>query len=296
MNTDARNLWSFAKDLYWEQSNDRVSLTAAGIAFFGLLSLFPGIAAVMALGGLLTQPAVLVRQMQDIGSVLPPEASKIIIDQAVQIAGTQNGGLGLTAIVGILLSVYSASQAVGSLVTGIHVAAGRPETRGFIASAAFTLAMTVVGIGLALLAILSTVVVPALLASVHASDAVAWGLGLARWPIMGLITASGLGLFYRLSIEHRRPPPRWITPGAIMGATMWLVGSVGFSLYVQNFADYNKTFGTLGGVISLLMWLWLSAFIVLLGEEVNALLEARERASSRQPQNADTPTEDSVKR
>ncbi|MEO6301432.1 MAG: YihY/virulence factor BrkB family protein [Paracoccaceae bacterium] len=267
-------LWRFSKELFVEVNKDRVGLTAAGIAFYGLLSLFPGIAAMMALGALWTQPSVLVSQMQQIGSVLPPEASKIIIDQAVQIAGSQKGGLGLAAVVGIVLSIYSASNAVGSLFVGIHLAAGEPDSRGFIASTVFTLAMTVVTIGLALLAIFSTVVVPALLAALHAQGWVAWILGLVRWPIMGVIAALGLSVFYRLSIQRRSPPPPWITPGAVLGAILWLGGSVAFSIYVQNFANYNKTFGTLGGVISLLIWLWLSAYIVLLGEEVNALLES----------------------
>ena len=277
MDISPKTIWSLTKDLFSEVIKDRIGLIAAGIAFFGLLSLFPGIAAMMALGGLWTKPAVLVTQLQDIGSVLPPEASKIIIDQAVEIAGSQKGGLGLAAVVGILLSIYSASRAVGSLVAGIHVAAGEPETRGLIAGTLFTLAMTVVTIALALLAVLSTLVVPAILAALQAHGMIAWILGLVRWPIMGVITALGLGLFYRLSIEHRSPPPRWITPGAILGAVLWLGGSVAFSIYVQNFANYNKTFGTLGGVVSLLMWLWLSAYIVLLGEELNALIESREK-------------------
>ena len=274
---DSKTLWQVTKDLHVELRTDRIGLIAAGIAFYGLLSLFPGIAALMALGGLLTEPAVLVDQMQQIGSVLPPEASKIIIDQAVQIAGSQKGGLGLAAAVGLILSIYAASKAVGSLVTGIHVAAGEAENRGFLASTIFTLAMTVVTIGLALLAIFSTVVVPAVLAALHFEGVVAWAFGLVRWPIMGVITALGLGLFYRLSIPKRSPPPPWVTVGGIIGAILWLVGSVAFSIYVRNFANYNETFGTLGGVVSLLMWLWLSAYIVLLGEEVNALLERRNK-------------------
>ena len=274
---DSKTLWQVTKDLHVELRTDRIGLIAAGIAFYGLLSLFPGIAALMALGGLLTEPAVLVDQMQQIGSVLPPEASKIIIDQAVQIAGSQKGGLGLAAAVGLILSIYAASKAVGSLVTGIHVAAGEAENRGFLASTIFTLAMTVVTIGLALLAIFSTVVVPAVLAALHVEGVVAWAFGLVRWPIMGVITALGLGLFYRLSIPKRSPPPPWVTVGGIIGAILWLVGSVAFSIYVRNFANYNETFGTLGGVVSLLMWLWLSAYIVLLGEEVNALLERRNK-------------------
>ncbi|MBC7480148.1 MAG: YihY/virulence factor BrkB family protein, partial [Pseudorhodobacter sp.] len=158
------NIWQFAKTLFTELSGDRIGLISAGIAFYGLLSLFPGIAAMMALGGLITSPSVLVEHMQQIGSALPPEARKIIIDQATQIAGSQSGGLGLAAVVGIALSIYSASKAVASLIMGIHAAAGEPDRRSMLASLLFTLAMTVVTLGLALLAILSTVVVPVILA------------------------------------------------------------------------------------------------------------------------------------
>lgn len=275
-----KSVWEFIKELFSEATSDRIGLIAAGIAFYGLLSLFPGIAAMMALGGLMTEPGILVDQVRQIQSVLPPDASKIIIDQAIQIAGSQAGGLGLAAVVGILLSIYSASKAVGSLVMGLHVAAGEADGRGFVAGTMFTLMMTVVTIGLALVAIFSTVVVPGVLAVLNVEGTVAWVLGLVRWPIIGVITALGLGLFYRLSIPQRSPLSHWITPGALLGATLWLAGSVTFSLYVQNFANYNKTFGTLGGVVSLLMWLWLSAYIVLLGEEVNSLLAFRRKAKA----------------
>lgn len=286
MDIRVTTLWSFTKDLIAELGSDRIGLISAGIAFYGLLSLFPGIASMMALGGLITNPGVLVDQMRQIGSALPPEASKIIIDQATQIAGSQKGGLGVAAVVGIVLSIYAASKAVGSLITGIHIAAGEPDRRGFFAATFFTLAMTVVALALALLAIFSTVILPAVLAALNASGIVAWGLGLVRWPIMGVITALGLGVFYRLSIRHRATPPRWITPGAVLGAVFWLAGSVAFSVYVQNFANYNRTFGTLGGVVSLLMWMWLSAYIVLLGEKVNARLPGRLRptVTSKAPQ------------
>lgn len=279
MDLNPKAVWVFVRDLFAQVGKDRIALISAGIAFYGLLSLFPGIAAMMAMGGLLTEPSVLVDQMRELGSVLPPEASKIIIDQAVQIAGSQDGGLGLAAAVGIGLAIYSASKAAGSVVAGIHVAAGEPDRRGFFAGAVFTLAMTVVAIGLALLAIFSTVVIPALIAALQVEGWMAWVVGLVRWPIMGAIVVFGLGLFYRLSIRNRPLQP-WITPGSLFGAAVWLAGSVVFSIYVQNFANYNKTFGTLGGVISLLVWMWLSAYIILFGEELNVLLEDRKRRGS----------------
>ncbi len=270
-------LWPLAKDVFAKLGRDRVGLVSAGIAFYGLLSLFPGIAAMMALGGLIVRPSVLVSQLNEIGAVLPPEAQKIIVDQATQITGSQTGGLGLTVLFGIGLALYSASRAVASLVMGIHVAAYAEDTRGFLAGYVFTLAMTLVTVLLVLLALFSTVIIPAILAALAVEGWVAWVLGLVRWPLMGVITAFGLGLFYRLSVRNRSPQPAWITPGAVLGAVLWLAGSVAFSIYVQNFANYNKSFGTLGGVVSLLTWLWLSSYIVLLGEEVNTLLTLRQK-------------------
>lgn len=264
--------WRFLKELRAEVDYDRVGLVAAGIAFYGLLSLFPGIAAMMALGGLLTEPTALVELMRDIGGSLPPEAQKIIIDQAVSIAGSQNGGLGLAALVGIALSLYSASKAVGALIAGIHVAAGERDDRGFLASTLFTLAMTAMLTGFALVAVFSTIIVPTLIAAFNLSEAQAWIAGLVRWPLMWIMAALAIGALYRLSFRNRNPRCRWITPGAMLSATLWLAGSVAFSIYVQNFANYNETFGTLGGVVSLLMWMWLSSYIILLGEEVNALI------------------------
>ena len=268
-------MWRFLRDLVGALSTDRIGLIAAGIAFYGLLSLFPGIAAIMALGGLLTRPALLAEQMRQVGALMPPEAAKIIFDQATQIAGSEKGGLGVAAVLGIGLSIYSASNAVGALIMGIHVAAGELDDRGMVRAFLFTMAMTVVGVALALMAIFSTVVLPAMLAALHVGALGVWLAGLIRWPIIGAIAVAGLALFYRFSIRQRAPQPRWITTGAILSVVLWLVGSVLFSVFVQNFAHYNETFGTLGGLVSLLVWMWLSAYIVLLGEEVNTLIAAR---------------------
>ena len=184
--------WGFIKELFAELMKDRIGLISAGIAFYGLLSLFPGIAAMMALGGLLTEPNILVDQVRQIQSVLPPDASKIIIDQAIQIVGSQAGGLGLAAVIGIARSIYCASKAVGSLVMCLHVAAGEAEGRGFVANTIFTLAMTGAAIRLALVVISSTVMVPATLAVLNVEGTIAWVLGLVRWPIIRVITALGL--------------------------------------------------------------------------------------------------------
>lgn len=272
---DLKSAWRFARDLVAGLTKDRVGLISAGIAFYGLLSIFPAITAIMAVGGLLTEPAALVDEMRQLGSVLPEEAMNIIVGQATEIAGSQSGGLGMAALIGLGLSIYAASKAVGALIAGIHIAAGEQDDRGFLASTIFIMAMTVLVIGLAVLALMATVVVPAVFAALGFDGWVAAILGLVRWPILGLATAFGLGGLYRLSLRHRTPPAPWVTPGAIVATVLWLAGSIVFSIYVRQFADYNKTFGTLGGVVSLLVWMWLSAFIGLLGEKVNTLMAER---------------------
>ncbi|OYU37518.1 MAG: ribonuclease BN [Pseudorhodobacter sp. PARRP1] len=276
MRLDLKTGWRFAQDLSAELKKDRVGLISAGIAFYGLLSIFPAIAAIMAIGGLMTQPAALVGEMQKLGSILPTEASSIIIAQATEIAGSQDGGLGLAAVIGVLVSIYAASKAVGALIEGLHIAAGETDQRGFLASTAFVLVMTFLVIALAVLALVSTVLVPAALAALRVEGLFAVILGALRWPIVGVATALGLGALYRLSLRHRIAGSLWFTPGAVLATLLWLAGSIAFSIYVREFAGYNKTFGTLGGVVSLLMWMWLSSFIVLLGKEVDVIIGNRQ--------------------
>ena len=272
--------WKFAQELSAELKKDRVGLISAGIAFYGLLSIFPAIAGITANGGLMTQPAALVGEMQKLGSILPTEASSIIIAQATEIAGSQDEGLGLVAVIGILVSIYAASKAVGAFIEGLHIAAGETDERGFVAGTLFVLSMTLLVIGLAVLALVSTVLVPAFLAALRVEGLFAALVGTLRWPIVGLATALGLGVLYRLSLRHRIEGSLWLTLGALLATFLWLVGSIAFSIYVREFAGYNKTFGTLGVVVSLLMWMWLSSFIVLLGKEVDIMIGDRQTESS----------------
>ncbi|MEZ5779793.1 MAG: YihY/virulence factor BrkB family protein [Paracoccaceae bacterium] len=260
------------KDLWAELGSDRIGLISAGIAFYGLLSLFPGIAVMLSLGGLLTEPQDLVDSFQSVSRVLPPAAAEIIFDQATAVAGSRNGGLGLTALVGLALALYSSSKAVASLIQGVHVAYDETDDRGFIASLALTLAMTLVFMTVVLLGVLSTIGVPVVLSALALDGTAAGIVALLRWPVLGALTALALGILYRYSVRHQNPRVQWFTPGAVISAVLWIVGSWIFSLYVQNFANYNETFGTLGGVVSLLMWMWLSAYVILLGAEMNTVL------------------------
>jgi len=255
--------------------NDHVGLIAAGVAFYGLLALFPAITAMMAFAGMVIDPAEITQQLESLGSVIPEQAIGIIRDQAVAVAGTQTSGLGLAFILGFGLALYAASRGMGSLMEGLNVAYNEDESRGFVK-------FTLIKLGLTLLLIIGLVVglggtlaVPAALAIFDLPMWLERLLGLARWLILGALTLAGLAALYRWGPSRQQADWAWLAPGSLAACALWLFGSLAFSFYVENFGSYNETFGSMAGVIVLLMWLWLSAYIVLMGAELNAEIEAQ---------------------
>ncbi|EXJ13983.1 Ribonuclease BN [Imhoffiella purpurea] len=254
-------------------SDQNVSMIAASIAFYGLLALFPAIAATIAIGGSVIDPQRLESQMASIGDLLPPEAASIILGQAEQVAAQAGRGLAFAATIGLLITLYSASRGMKSLIQGLNVVYGEKEGRGFIWLNLLAFLMTlglIVGMVLALSLI---AVVPAVIAALGLGGLLDWAVSLARWPILFGAAMLGLGIIYRYGPSRRSARWQWVTWGSVLGTLLWVVGSIAFSAYVQNFGSYNETYGSLGAVVILLLWFWLSAFIVLLGGALNAELE-----------------------
>lgn len=254
---------------------DHVGLIAAGVAFYCLLALFPAITALMALAGLVLEPAEVTQQIQSLATLIPEEAADIILTQAVAVTGSQDAGLGLAVVLGVGLALYSASKGMGSLMEGLNIAYDEVEDRGFIK-------VTLIKLGLTLLLIVGLVAglggalaVPAVLSFIDLPGWLASTLGLGRWVILGVLTLGGLAALYRWGPAREGADWRWLTPGALLACVLWLIGSLALSVYVGNFGSYNETFGSMAGVVVLLMWLWLSAYIVLLGAELNAEIEAQ---------------------
>ncbi len=278
-----RGWWRLLVNVYKEISEDHVGLIAAGVAFYGLLAIFPALVAVMAIAGLVMDPSAIVTQLEGLARFLPQDAAQIVIDQAIAVTGSQEGGLGLAAIFGLLVALYSASKGVTSLMEGLNVAFEVEEKRGIIRFYLTALALTL-GLILGFLVIVTILaLLPALLAFLPWGNVTEWILRVVRWPLVLGVLAAALAVLYRYAPSRGPVPWHWVTPGAGVACALWLLGSILFTVYVANFGSYNETFGTLGGVIALLTWLWLSAYIVLLGAEFDSEIERQDREEPGEP-------------
>jgi membrane protein len=253
-------------------TTDHVSVVSAGVAFFGLLALFPALAAVVAIAGVVMTPADVQERMAAFAGALPEEAAGIVTDQAVSVAAAGSGA-GWGAVLGFLLALWGASKGVKSIMEGMNIAYGEEEKRGLLRYNLVALGLTLFLIAGMIVALGAAVVAPAV-ASFHALPAgIAALLTYAPWPVLLVLTTFGLGVIYRFGPSREGAAWRWITPGAVVATVLWLIGTIAFSVYAANFGSYNASYGALGGVIVLLTWLWLSAFVVLLGAEVNSEIE-----------------------
>lgn len=256
-----------------ELAKDHVSVVAAGVAFFGLLATFPAIAALIALAGLLADPETIISQINSWTNVLPGDAANILQDQAQKVATAPDQSLGWAALLSTSLAIFGAAKGMKTLMEGMNIAYDETEIRGFVKLNAIALMLTVLLIAGLVIAIGFALLVPVWLGFVGlgagAETVLAWG----RWPVLAVIAIAGLSLLYRYGPSREAPKWRWITPGSVLAIMIWIAGSAIFSWYVQNFGSYNETYGALGGVILLLTWLWLSAYIVLLGAELNSEME-----------------------
>ena len=265
------------RDIFWrtkaELSDDHVSMVAASIAFYGLLAIFPAIAAMISIWGLLFDPQQIAQQIESVSGALPQDAAGIVNDQAQAVAGGAGTGVSLAAVVGILLALYSASKGMQAMIEGLNIVYDEEEERGFVKLTLMTLILTVGLIAMMIVALGLIAILPALLGNLGLGEVFEVLLTYARWPLLLVVALVGLAILYRYAPSRKVPQWQWVSPGAVIATVLWLIGSIAFSIYVRNFGSYNETYGSLGAVVILLMWFWLSAFIVLLGAEVNCEIE-----------------------
>ena len=256
---------------------DNISMIAAGVAFYGLLAVFPALTALVSIWGLIADPAQVQEQFAALDGIVPADAWQLLDEQLRSVAASSATSLGWGAAFGILVALWSAGAGVRALITALNIAYDEAEKRGWIKLYAIGFLLTVGLIGAAVLALIVIVAVPVALQLLPLGSLSGALIRALTWLVMAAIVIAGLGVLYRYgpSRSHARLP--WVTWGAIAAAILWLLASLLFQVYVANFADYGATYGALGAVIVLLMWFWVSAFVVLLGAELNAEMEHQTR-------------------
>jgi membrane protein len=259
-----------ARRTYHEVDRDRVRAVAAGVTFYGLLALFPALTALVSLYGLVADPATIAGQVNLIDGFLPAGAAEFLGGQIARITSEGETKLGLALIVSVALAIWSANAGVKAVFDALNVAYGEDEKRGFIKLNLVSLAFTTGILFFVLAAIGAIAVIPIMLDYLYLGEAAEWLISIGRWPVLIIALMLGLSVLYRYGPSRDEAQWSWVSPGALFASVSWLAGSLLLSWYVANFEDYNKTYGTIGAVIGLLTWMWLSATIVLIGAELNS--------------------------
>lgn len=274
---DAKGWRDIAIRVKREVVTDNIGLVAAGVAFFFLLAIFPTIGALLSLYGLIFDPAEAREQIAALAGVLPVEARSLLTEQTEQLTSGSNAALGFGALFSILFALWSARKGTNAMTVALNIAYNEEDTRGFIHRTLLTYFLTlclIIFFAISL-AIVAAAPVAFQLLGVGAFAEVT--LNYLRWPILGLIAVVALAGMYRFGPNRSSAQWRWLTPGAVLAVIIWLITSGLFSWYVSNFGHYNQMYGSLGAVVVLLFWLYLTAFIFLLGAELNAEMEHQTR-------------------
>jgi len=251
---------------------DHVPLLAAGVAFYAMLAIFPALIALVTVYGLVADPAEVENQVEALVDAIGP-AGEAIGGQMSNIAETSSTALSIGLIASLLAVLWTASSGMQGLVKATNVAYNEPEKRSFFRLRGLSLLMSLGAIVFVILAIVLIGVVPVVIGFLGLGGVGQILAEVARWILLLGTAVVFLGVVYYFSPDRARARWRWITPGALIATVLWIVGSVLFSFYVSNFGNYNETYGALGGVIVLLLWLFLTSFVVLLGAEINAEME-----------------------
>jgi membrane protein len=258
-------------------SQDRLSIIAAGVAFYGLLAVFPGLIALVGLYGLAFDPQQVEQQVATLSGILPAEARDVLLAQLRDLTTTDRTSLGIGAIGGLLLALWSASAGMRTLMEALNVAYDEEEKRGFVRFYGTALLLTLAAIIGAVIAIGMVIALPVVLKLVGLGEALKWLIAVAAWPILVGMMLLGLAIVYRYGPSRAQPRWRWVSWGAVSATVLWVVGSALFSLYVTRFGNYNETYGSVGAIVILLMWFLLSSYAVLIGAELNAEMERQTR-------------------
>lgn len=263
---------ALARGVAEDVARKQLSLVAAGVAFYGMLALFPALTAFAAIWGLFADPAAVRDQLDALGPVLPDDVRRMLSAQLVAAARAKDETAGWAGALSLALSLWSARAGTGAVIkalNAVHEAPSRGGVGHYLAALGLTAALIVLGV----LALTAIVIAPLALALLPLGPAAALAAEAARWALAAAVMTAGVGLTYRFGPNRRGRRLPWITWGAAAAILLWIAASAGFSLYLSQFGAYGRIYGALGAVVAMLMWLYLSAFALLLGAAIDARLE-----------------------
>ena len=269
------------KRAWKEGGDDNIGLISAGVAFYGFLSIVPLLGAIVLTYGIVADPQTVSGNIAQLTTVMPAQVAQLIGDQLMQVVGTSGGKKGLGLAVALAIALYGATKGAGAIVTALNIAYEEKEDRGFIKLNLLQLGIVVGGVVLALAAIASTTLTALADSLIPNAPGVVHGLvRVVSYLVLAAIAAGAMATLYRYGPNRAEAKWTWLTPGSAGATVLWIAMTVGFGLYVANFGSYDATYGSLGAIVVMLTWLSLSAYVFLLGAELNSELERQTAADT----------------
>lgn len=259
--------------MYTSLSQDNLSFVAAGVAFYALLAIFPALAALVSIYAYFASPADIAQLLEQFITLLPQSSRDIVLEQITEVSQKSQTALSLSAIGTLLLAIWSSSKGCQALIIACNITYHQHNKRQFFQALLVRFVFSLGAIIVAVTALLIIGILPIALNLVGLNDNIDMVIQLISWPILALTFNFALAFLYRYA-PHRTPAKWcWVTPGSLIAMVLWILASLGFSYYVAQFASYNETYGSIGGVVIMLMWLYISAYIIIFGAAVNACTE-----------------------
>lgn len=268
----ARGWLDILKRTFQQLGEDNLSIVAAGMAFYAFSAMVPALAALIAIYALVADPATVTEHIESMAHLLPEQARTIIHDQLVRLSSDDQAA-GWGALIGIVIALFGSMKAMTALITGLNIAYDESERRSFIKLNLTAFLLTLGGILAAALVIGLLAVAPAVVSSMGGGDTALTILQVATWPFLAGLFMVGLAIVYRYAPCRDEAQWRWVSWGAAAAMVLWLLGSGAFAFYASRFGSYEETYGSLGAVVLFLMWMFLTAYVILLGAELDAEME-----------------------
>ena len=266
-------------------TTDHIAIVAAGVAFYFFLAIFPAIAAALSIYGLVMEPAQVEQQMSQLATVLPGKAHETVSNILEQESQKSGSALGWSFALSMLISLWSANKGTKAVFEGINITYNEQDERGFFKLNAITILFTIGGIVVGFIAITVVVAFPALIDKIGLPPTLETIIQLLRWPILIFIVMVALAAVYKFAPSGQSPEFKWTSWGVIIATIFWLAGSLLFNIYIKNFGNYDATYGSFAAVIILMLWFFLSAFIILLGAEINSQMEHQTKRNTTSGEN-----------